>query len=75
MYFLNKAVSSSMTKQNGQTKSLRKWHEVLGHCNLKDVLSLEGVVEGMKVVNKQEFDCDVCILGKMTQFRHREPDR
>ena len=65
-----------MAKQNSKTNPLRDWHEILGHCNyFKDVLALEGVVDGMKVVDKREFDCDVCVMGKMTQFRNREPDR
>ena len=75
LYYLNKVVSSSMTKQNSKTKSLKEWHEIMGHCNLKDVIALEGVVDGMKVVDKDEFDCDVCVKGKMTETRKREPDR
>ena len=73
LYYLNKVVYSSMAKQNSKTKSLRDWHMILGHCNLKDVLALEDVVDGMKVVEKNEFD--VCVMGKMTQSRNREPDR
>ena len=73
LYYLNRVVSSSMAKQNSKTKSLRDWHMILGHCNLKDVLALEDVVDGMKVVEKNEFD--VCVMGKMTQSRNREPDR
>ena len=48
LYYLNRVVSSSMVKQNSKTKPLRDWHEILGHCNFKDVLALEGVVDGMK---------------------------
>ena len=57
------------------TKSLKEWHEIMGHCNLKDVIALEGVVDGMKVVDKHEFDCEVCVKGKMTETRKRETDR
>ena len=64
-----------MTKQNSKTKSLKEWHEIMGHCNLKDVIALEGIVDGMKVVDKDGFDCDVCVKGKMTETRKREPDR
>ena len=39
------------------------------------VIALEGAVDGMKVVDKDEFDCDVCVKGKMTEPRKREPDR
>ena len=75
LYYLNRVVSSTMAKQNSKIKPLRDWHQILGHCNLQDVIALEGVVKGMKVVDKNEFDCNVCVMGKMTQFRNREPDR
>ena len=72
---MSRVVSSTMAKQTSKTKHLRDWHQILGHCNLQDVFALEGVVDGMKVVDKNEFDCNVCVMGKMTQFRNREPDR
>ena len=52
LYYLNRVVSSTMAKQTSKTKPLRDWHQILGHCNLQDVLALEGVVDGMKVVDK-----------------------
>ena len=64
-----------MAKQHIKTKSLKEWHEILGHCNLKDDLALEGVVDGMKTVDKSEFYCGVCVMGKMTEPRKRKPDR
>lgn len=42
---------------------------------MKDVLKLEDVVEGMKISGKMSFDCETCTLGKMTQYRNREPDK
>ena len=27
------------------------WHEILGHCNYKDILKLKDVVEGMKFIH------------------------
>ena len=53
LYYLSKVVSSSMTKQNSKTKSLKEWHEIMGHCNC---YSIGGVIDGMKVVDKDEFD-------------------
>ena len=41
---------------------------------MKDVLSLSGVVEGMRIIGNKDFNCDECSLGKMTQFRNRYPD-
>ena len=47
----------------------------MGHCNLQDILALENVVDGMKVSDKSDFNCDTCTLGKMPQFRNRNTDR
>ena len=63
LYYLNSVVSCSMSKQQGKSKSLREWHEILGHCNLQDVLALENVVDGMRVTGKKQ----TCVMGKMTQ--------
>ena len=52
---------------------LKRWHEILGHCNIGDVLKLEHIVDGMKITDKANFHCDVCTLGKLTQFRNRTP--
>ena len=54
--------------------SLQEWHQILGHCNVRDIINLEKVVDGMKITNKSKFDCGICIEGKMTQFRNREAD-
>ena len=56
------------------TCDLKRWHEILGHCNTDDIVKLESVVEGMKVKNKDcKVECDVCVLGKMTNDRSRRP--
>ena len=64
-----------MSKKQGKCKSLKDWHKILGHCNLEDILALEKVVEGMKITDKKEFDCGVCVKGKMVQHRSRKPDK
>ena len=28
----------------------------------------------MKIVGKKEFDCEICVQGKMIQHRNRKPD-
>ena len=55
--------------------SAETWHNVLGHCNMNDVLKLEGVVDGIKIVNNTTFSnyCESCSAGKMTQFKNRQP--
>ncbi|KAJ8044729.1 Copia protein [Holothuria leucospilota] len=72
MYENSKPLSDSVN----YACDLKSWHEILGHCNYDDVLSLESVVNGMKVtnVNDKVSDCNTCFLGKMTQGRNREPD-
>ena len=67
--YLCSSVSSS-----GHACNLKRWHEIMGHCNVNDVLKLEHIVDGMKITGKTKFDCDVCTLGKLTQFRNRDPD-
>ena len=73
LYFLNSTVSSKRASH-----SLKECHEILGHCNVKDVLKLEDVVEGMKITGisgKQNFECGVCTKGKMAQCHKREANR
>ena len=69
LYYLCSNVSSC-----SHTCNLKRWHEILGHCNVADILKLENVVDGMKITDKASFHCDVCTLGKLTQSRNREPD-
>lgn len=46
----------------------------MGHCNLSDLISSEGVVHGMKIKSKDKFNCETCVLGKMTKSFNRTPD-
>ena len=69
LYYLCSNVSSTAHACN-----LKRWHEILGHCNVNDVLKMEHVVNGMKITGKAKFDCDVCTFGKLTQSRNRKPD-
>ena len=66
LYYLN-SVSDRRTLDN--------WHRTMGHCNVKDLFSLQKVVKGMKIMGAaRSFDCDICTLGKMPEFRNRTPD-
>jgi len=69
LYYLNSVVNN-----NGDSHSIKEWHEILGHCNVKDVIKLENVVEGMRISDKSDFSCDVCTMGKMTQSFNRHSD-
>ena len=46
----------------------------MGHCNVNDLLQLEKTSIGMNLKDKKDFECEICILGKMTQFRNRNAD-
>ena len=70
LYYINNV---NFPKSNSQT--IQEWHRVLGHCNIRDLLKLPEVVDGMKISNKNNFDCDICAKGKMCQFRNRDADR
>lgn len=41
---------------------------------MRDVMKLEKVVDGMIIVGKEDFNCKTCIMGKMAQYRNRDPD-
>ena len=43
---------------------VKTWHEILGRCNINDVLKLPNVVEGMKITGNTKIDCNVCTEGK-----------
>ena len=57
--------------------SLKEWHEIMGHCNVKNIVKLENVVHGMKINDKNKvdsFNCEVCTQGKMFQYKNHKPD-
>lgn len=55
---------------------IQTWHEVMGHCNYDDILKLQDVTEGMHIKGpkrRPDKECAVCIEGKFTQTRNRDP--
>ena len=50
-------------------------HKILGYCNVRDIFKLESVVEGMKIISKDNFNCTTCILGKITENKNRKTDK
>ena len=72
LYYLN---TCSAVSEKSAKHTLKEWHEILGHCNTKDVLRLEDVVHGMTIMDRETFDCGVCIRGKMAQTFNRKPDK
>ena len=76
LYYLNVCdVDSDYSDCVKYACDVKRWHEILGHCNYDDVLKLETVVDGMKISGKgcKPDNCDVCIRGKMVQDRNRKP--
>ena len=58
----------------GRILDLKDWHQIMGHCNKDDLIKTESVVKGMKIKNKQKFDCETCVLGKQARTFNRNPD-
>lgn len=55
---------------------IQTWHEIMGHCNYEDILELQDVTEGMHIKGAKRRpgkECTVCIEGKFTQTRNRDP--
>ena len=66
LYYLN-----NVKGKNSVSRTAVEWHKILGHCNMKDILKLESVVDGMCISSKEIQDCETCSLGKMIQYRSR----
>ena len=69
LYYLNTVSSSKVAAH-----TLQEWHNIMGHCNYRDVLNMEPHVNGMKITDDAQIECEVCVKGKMTQNRSRKPD-
>ena len=55
--------------------TLKEWHQIMAHCNVKDSVKLENFVTGMRITNKDNCECGICAEGKMTQYRNRNPGK
>ena len=73
LYYLNSLANSENVQS--VTRSIKDWHQIMGHCNANDVAKLVPVVNGMKISDNSKFDCDICVQGKMPEFRCRNPDK
>ena len=83
MYYLNtvEQVAGDIGKSNNNRVSLAcdiyKWLEILGHCNFDDIIRLESVVSGMKIVgkvDKSKLECGTCTESKFVDSRSRKAD-
>ncbi len=73
LYFLN-TYNNAQSESVKACRSLEEWHQIMGHCNTKDILKLESCTKNMKITNKKDFECETCIKGKMTVTQNRNPD-
>ena len=71
LYFLNSTTDNESVRT---CRTLQEWHEIMGHCNTSDILKLQNCTKNMKITNKDNFECETCIKGKMTLNRNRKPD-
>ena len=75
LYWLkNTGSKTSLNSAREVQSDLQTWHRILGHCNVQDVKSLEGVVKGMKITDKSSFDCETCILAKQVNNTNKCSD-
>ena len=70
LYYI--AVNQSATPTPASTTSvmtvrtLKEWHEILGHCNIDSLRKLEkNIPEKCISSDKQNFDCEVCFQTKL----------
>ena len=71
LYFVKNLRSTNQELTGEDTtpklRSLKEWHSILGHCNVPDILNLEKSNMGIKLKDKNEFQCKTCLEGKMSQ--------
>ena len=67
-------ISCECDDQVSFAHEIQKWHEIMGHCNMNDILRLEKVSKGMKVLKngRSEKKCEVCLQGKMIKHASKE---
>ena len=77
LYYLMSTTNKSEDSCQG-CYDMNTWHRILGHCNYDDIRKLPNVVKGMKIKEKigtLNKNCEICIQGKFSQSRNRQPDR
>ena len=77
LFYIKRAPKTSekhmVNKLTDGKHSLEEWHSILGHCNKADAKKLASVINGMKITDFSDFECETCLLGKMTQHFNRNP--
>lgn len=65
LYAMSHDICEGVNHVDVQTsKSLKEWHEILGHTNLDDVKKLanQGIIA---ISDHSEFECKICALAKL----------
>ena len=72
LYYLPAPLSSSVDKCDtdrvsvNKERTMKQLHSIMGHCNQDDLQKLEGVVDGLKISDRDsKFFCDICCRGKL----------
>ena len=71
---INHSDTDKISKLANSTHSVNTWHQIMGHCNINDVLKLETAAVGIKFSDKNATDCDTCTKGKMFQTMSKKAD-
>ena len=55
---------------------MKELHHIMGHCNLDELLKLEGIVDGLKISDpNNKFSCNICCRGKLPHCAvNKKPD-
>ena len=69
LYFLNSVVHTKYS-----SRSVKEWHEAMGHCNVKDLKKTQECVNGMCIKGVEKLECKICIQGKMCNEKCTLPD-
>ena len=75
LYYLDLVSSVSVSSPNN-VRPLKEWHEVMGHCNVRDLISLQNTVDGMIISDAlahKDFECETCVRAEMTNETNKSP--
>ena len=76
MYYL--PLAENVDKVNSvKSMTLERFHQVMGHANVCDLLKLEHVVYGVKITDPNtKFFCEICTVGKQSRdVINKAPDK
>ena len=77
LYYLMSTTNKSEDNCQG-CYDINTWYRILRHCNNDDIRKSSNVVKGRKIKEKigaLNKNCEICIQGKCSQIRNRQPDR